>query len=175
MDEKQLQYEFLSILSESHPGLTFEEYRDSCVFLLFYQYLCLKHGDSLEETYKPGELVKMAIRGKLQVASFLKFMESASSFLHLLNKDFQLTEFSFYKSLERVHSLEKQKSYARFFRKFLKKIDGWDCKEELLRQYPKLFVLLIAEFAKLKKDTYISEELSELYHKFFCRRFHKKK
>ena len=77
-------------------------------------------------------------------------MESASSFLHLLNKDFQLTEFSFYKSLERVHSLEKQKSYARFFRKFLKKIDGWDCKEELLRQYPKLFVLLIAEFAKLK-------------------------
>ena len=48
MDEKQLQYEFLSILSESHPGLTFEEYRDSCVFLLFYQYLCLKHGDSLE-------------------------------------------------------------------------------------------------------------------------------
>ena len=111
MDEKQLQYEFLSILSESHPGLTFEEYRDSCVFLLFYQYLCLKHGDSLEETYKPGELVKMAIRGKLQVASFLKFMESASSFLHLLNKDFQLTEFSFYKSLERVHSLEKQKSY----------------------------------------------------------------
>ena len=112
---KQLQYEFLSILSESHPGLTFEEYRDSCVFLLFYQYLCLKHGDSLEETYKPGELVKMAIRGKLQVASFLKFMESASSFLHLLNKDFQLTEFSFYKSLERVHSLEKQKSYARFF------------------------------------------------------------
>jgi len=175
MDEKQLQYEFLSILSESHPGLTFEEYRDSCVFLLFYQYLCLKHGDSLEEVYKPGELVKMAIRGKLQVASFLKFMESASSFLHLLNKDFQLTEFSFYKSLERVHSLEKQKSYARFFRKFLKKIDGWDCKEELLRQYPKLFVLLIAEFAKLKKDTYISEELSELYHKFFCRRFHKKK
>ena len=154
MDEKQLQYEFLSILSESHPGLTFEEYRDSCVFLLFYQYLCLKHGDSLEEAYKPGELVKMAIRGKLQVASFLKFMESASSFLHLLNKDFQLTEFSFYKSLERVHSLEKQKSYARFFRKFLKKIDGWDCKEELLRQYPKLFVLLIAEFAKLKTPIY---------------------
>ena len=102
MDEKQLQYEFLSILSESHPGLTFEEYRDSCVFLLFYQYLCLKHGDSLEEAYKPGELVKMAIRGKLQVASFLKFMESASSFLHLLNKDFQLTEFSFYKSLENL-------------------------------------------------------------------------
>ena len=154
MDEKQLQYEFLSILSESHPGLTFEEYRDSCVFLLFYQYLCLKHGDSLEEAYKPGELVKMAIRGKLQVASFLKFMESASSFLHLLNKDFQLTEFSFYKSLERVHSLEKQKSYARFFRKFLKKIDGWDCKEELLRQYPKLFILLIAEFAKLKTPIY---------------------
>ena len=175
MDEKQLQYEFLSILNESHPGLTFEEYRDSCVFLLFYQYLCLKHGDLLEEAYKPGELVKMAIRGKLQVDSFLKFMESASSFLHLLNKDFQLTEFSFYKNLKRVHSLEKQKSYARFFRKFLKKIDAWDCKEELLKQYPRLFVLLITEFARVKKDTYISEELSELYHRFFSRGFHGKK
>ena len=140
MDEKQLQYEFLSILSESHPGLTFEEYRDSCVFLLFYQYLCLKHGDSLEETYKPGELVKMAIRGKLQVASFLKFMESASSFLHLLNKDFQLTEFSFYKSLERVHSLEKQKSYARFFRKFLKKT--YDIVRLVLPIYRYLFLTL---------------------------------
>lgn len=169
MDEKQLQYEFLSILSESHPGLTFEEYRDSCVFLLFYQYLCLKHGDSLEDAYKPGELVKMAIRGKLQVASFLKFMESASSFLHLLNKDFQLTEFSFYKNLEKVHSLEKQKSYARFFRKFLKKIDGWDCKEELLRRYPELFVQLVTEFARLKKDTYISDALCQVYHGFFSR------
>ena len=65
MDEKQLQYEFLSILSESHPGLTFEEYRDSCVFLLFYQYLCLKHGDSLEEVYKPGELVKIGFAAAL--------------------------------------------------------------------------------------------------------------
>ena len=167
MDEKQLQYEFLSILSESHPGLTFEEYRDSCVFLLFYQYLCLKHGDSLEEAYKPGELVKMAIRGKLQVASFLKFMESASAFLHLLNKDFQLTEFSFYKKLEKVYSLEKQKSYARFFRKFLKKIDGWNCKEELLRQYPELFIQLITEFAKLKKDTHISDAVCQVYSGFF--------
>ena len=167
MDEKKLQYEFLSILNESHPGLTFEEYRDSCVFLLFYQYLCLKHDDLLEEAYKPGELVKMAIRGKLQVASFLKFMESASSFLHLLNKDFQLTEFSFYKKLEKVHSLEKQKSYARFFRKFLKKIDAWNCKDELLRQYPELFVQLITEFARLKKDTYISEILCQIYSGFF--------
>ena len=33
MDEKQLNYEFLSIPGESHPGLTFEEYRDACVFL----------------------------------------------------------------------------------------------------------------------------------------------
>lgn len=169
MDEKKLQYEFLSILSESHPGLTFEEYRDSCVFLLFYQYLCLKHDDLLEEAYKPGELVKMAIRGKLQVASFLKFMESASSFLYLLNKDFRLTEFSFYKKLEKVYSLEKQKSYARFFRKFLKKIDGWDCKEELCRQYPELFVRLITEFAKLKKDTYISDTLCQIYGGFFSK------
>lgn len=167
MDEKQLQYEFLSILSESHPGLTFEEYRDSCVFLLFYQYLCLKHDDLLEDVYKPGELVKMAIRGKLQVASFLKFMESASSFLHMLNKEFQLTDFSFYKKLEKVHSLEKQKSYARFFRKFLKKINGWNPKEELMSQYPNLFILLVTEFARLKKDTYISEELCELYNNFF--------
>lgn len=169
MDEKKLQYEFLSILSESHPGLTFEEYRDSCVFLLFYQYLCLKYDDLLEEAYKPGELVKMAIRGKLQVASFLKFMEFASSFLYLLNKDFRLTEFSFYKKLEKVHSLEKQKSYARFFRKFLKKIDGWDCKEELCRQYPELFVRLITEFAKLKKDTYISDTLCQVYNGFFSK------
>ena len=167
MDTEQLHYEFLSILNESHPGLTFEEYRDSCVFLLFYQYLCLKQGDLLEEAYKPGELVKMAIRGKLQIASFLKFMESASSFLHLLNKDFKLTEFSFYKNLEKIHSLEKQKSYARFFRKFIKKIDGWDCKEELLEQYPALFIHLITEFARLKKDTHISEELCELYNEFF--------
>ena len=101
MDREQIHNEFLSILSESHPGLTFEEYRDSCVFLLFYQYLCLKHDDLLEDVYKPGELVKMAIRGKLQVASFLKFMESASSFLHMLNKEFQLTAFSFYKKLQK--------------------------------------------------------------------------
>ena len=72
MDEKQLQYEFLSILSESHPGLTFEEYRDSCVFLLFYQYLCLKHGDSLEEAYKPGELVKIF---NLQNFHFIKALK----------------------------------------------------------------------------------------------------
>lgn len=167
MDREQIHNEFLSILSESHPGLTFEEYRDSCVFLLFYQYLCLKHDDLLEDVYKPGELVKMAIRGKLQVASFLKFMESASSFLHMLNKEFQLTDFSFYKKLEKVHSLEKQKSYARFFRKFLKKINGWNPKEELLSQYPNLFILLVTEFARLKKDTYISEELCELYNIFF--------
>ncbi len=157
MDREQIHNEFLSILSESHPGLTFEEYRDSCVFLLFYQYLCLKYDDLLEDVYKPGELVKMAIRGKLQVASFLKFMESASSFLHMLNKEFQLTDYS----------LENQKSYARFFRKFLKKINGWNPKEELLSQYPNLFILLVTEFARLKKDTYISEELCELYNIFF--------
>ena len=131
MDREQIHNEFLSILSESHPGLTFEEYRDSCVFLLFYQYLCLKHDDLLEDVYKPGELVKMAIRGKLQVASFLKFMESASSFLHMLNKEFQLTDFSFYKKLEKVHSLEKQKSYGRFFRKFLKKNQWLESKRRI--------------------------------------------
>ena len=56
MDREQIHNEFLSILSESHPGLTFEEYRDSCVFLLFYQYLCLKYDDLLEDV-KPGDFV----------------------------------------------------------------------------------------------------------------------
>lgn len=40
-------------------------------------------------------------------------------------------------------------------------------KEELLSQYPNLFILLVTEFARLKKDTYISEELCELYNIFF--------
>lgn len=118
MDREQIHNEFLSILSESHPGLTFEEYRDSCVFLLFYQYLCLKHDDLLEDVYKPGELVKMAIRGKLQVASFLKFMESASSFLHMLNKEFQLTDFSFYKKLEKYILWKNKKVMLDFFVSF---------------------------------------------------------
>lgn len=72
MDREQIHNEFLSILSESHPGLTFEEYRDSCVFLLFYQYLCLKYDDLLEDVYKPGELVKMAIRGEASGSFFFK-------------------------------------------------------------------------------------------------------
>ena len=53
MDEKQLNYEFLSIPGESHPGLTFEEYRDACVFLLFYHYLGLRFGDEVEEALLP--------------------------------------------------------------------------------------------------------------------------
>ena len=85
----------------------------------------------------------------------------------LLYTSISIDRLFFYKKLEKVHSLEKQKSYARFFRKFLKKINGWNPKEELLSQYPNLFILLVTEFARLKKDTYISEELCELYNIFF--------
>lgn len=167
MDEKQLRYEFLSVSGESHPGLTFEEYRDSCVFLLFYQYLCLKYEDKLEECYRPGALVRMAIRGKLQIPSFLRFIEAASPFIHLADRHFQLTEFSFFKNLQKVQLLEKQKSYARFFRKLIKKIDAWDCHELLLEEYPRLFGELMGTFARMKKETYFSGELLSLYRMFF--------
>lgn len=169
MDEKQLNYEFMSILSESHPGLTFEEYRDSCIFLLFYQYLCLRYDDKLEDNYKLEAMVRLAIRGKLQMPSFLRFMEGASPFIHLVSKRFQLTDLSFYRHLLGVQSLEKQKSYARFFRKFIKKIDGWECKELLLDRYPRLFGHLLEEFARAKKDSYISEELLVLYRMLFSK------
>ena len=62
MDEKQLHYEFMSIPGESHPGLTFEEYRDTCVFLLFYHYLCLRFDDRLDDAYKLDAMVRMAVR-----------------------------------------------------------------------------------------------------------------
>lgn len=169
MDEKQLNYEFMSILSESHPGLTFEEYRDSCIFLLFYQYLCLRFDDKLEDNYKLEAMVRLAIRGKLQMPSFLRFMEGASPFIHLASKRFQLTDLSFYHHLLGVQSLEKQKSYARFFRKFIKKIDSWDCKELLLERYPELFGRLLEEFARTKKDSYISRELIDLYCMLFAK------
>ena len=162
-----MNYEFMSILSESHPGLTFEEYRDSCIYLLFYQYLCLRYDDKLEESYKLEAMVRLAIRGKLQMPSFLRFMENASPFIHMINNRFQLTELSFYRHLLEVQSLEKQKSYARFFRKFIKKIDSWSCKELLLEQYPGLFGRLLEEFARAKKDSYISGELTGLYRMIF--------
>lgn len=169
MDEKQLNYEFMSILSESHPGLTFEEYRDSCIFLLFYQYLCLRFDDALEDNYKLESMVRLAIRGKLQMPSFLRFIDAASSFIHLACKRFQLTELSFYRHLLEVQSLEKQKSYARFFRKLIKKIDGWDCTELLLAKYPQLFGQLLEEFARAKKDSYISRDLMDVYRMLFSR------
>ncbi len=169
MDEKQLDYEFLSILGESHPGLTFEEYRDSCVFLLFYHYLCLLYDEELEESYKLSAMVRLAVRGKLQMASFLHFIEAASPFLHLASKRFQLTDFSFYQNLTAVVQLEKQKSYARFFRKLIKKMDAWEDRELLLRAYPALFEKLMEEFARAKKETHISENLLELYRMFFSR------
>lgn len=168
MDEKQLNYEFMSILGESHPGLTFEEYRDSCVFLLFYHYLCLRYEEVLEEKYKLNAMVRMAIRGKLQMPSFLRFIEEASPFIHLANKQVQLTDFSFYKNLMTVQQLEKQKSYARFFRKLIKKMDSWGDRELLLKEYPPLFEKLMKEFARSKKETYISEDLLQLYHLFYA-------
>lgn len=167
MDEKQLQYEFLSVSGESHPGLTFEEYRDSCVFLMLYQYLCLKCGDRLEEQYKLGAMVRMAVRGKLQIPSFLRFMEAASPFIHRVENRFQLTELSFFQNLQKVQLLEKQKSYARFFRKLIKKLDAWDCPALLLRQYPTLFAMLMNTFSGMKKDTWMTGELLNLYHMFF--------
>ena len=102
MDKKQLTTEYMSILSESHPGLTFEEYRDCCVFLLFYKYCCLAYGDFLDDQYKLKELVRMAIRGKLQIPSFLRFVESASSFLHLAGSPIRLLDLSFGRMLQEL-------------------------------------------------------------------------
>lgn len=167
MDEKQLNYEFLSIPGESHPGLTFEEYRDACAFLLFYHYLCLRFDDKLEDSYKLDALVRMAIRGKLQIPSFLRFMENASSFIHLAGGIFSLTEFSFYRNLTKMQSTEKQKSYARFVRKLIKKMNLWDCNTLLLEQYPVLFEKLMKAFAAMKKDTSFSDEMLSLYSLFF--------
>lgn len=136
MDEKQLHYEFMSIPGESHPGLTFEEYRDACVFLLFYHYLCLRYDQKLEDCYKLEAMVRMAVRGKLQLPSFLRFIEAVSPFLHLASGRFQLTDFSFYRNLTRMQSTEKQKSYARFVRKLIKKMNLWDNDALLLEKYP---------------------------------------
>lgn len=167
MDEKQLHYKFMSIISESHPGLTFEEYRDSCVFLLFYHYQCLCFDDILEEQYKLSAMVRLAVRGKLQMPVFLKFMENASPFLHLAGSPFVLTDFSFYRKLCGVQQLEKQKSFARFFRKIIKKIDAWDQRELLLEQYGNLMEELLLEFSRMKKETYISREVIALYRMLF--------
>ena len=166
MDEKQLKYQFMTILSESHPGLTFDEYRDSCIFLLFYHYLCLKYEEDLEENYKLHMMARMAIRGKLQMDSFLTFIENASHFLHILCPDYQLTEFSFYKGLLEVETQEKQKSYARFIRKLIKKLDTWGTGEELLRLYPSCFESLMVEFSNMKKETGIPENILALYETF---------
>ena len=96
MDEKQLNYEFLSIPGESHPGLTFEEYRGRLRFFFYFTITCAcVFGDELEDSYKLGALVRMAVRGKLQIPSFLRFMESASSFIRLAGGRFSLTDFSF--------------------------------------------------------------------------------
>lgn len=167
MDKQQLNYEFMSIISESHPGLTFEEYRDSCIFLMFYHYLCLKFDNTLEEQYKLNAMVRLAVRGKLQMPAFLKFIEQASSFIHLAGSRFQLTDFSFYQKLQRTHQLEKQKSFARFFRKLIKKMDAWGSDELLLSVYGELFEKLLSEFARMKKESFVSKELVCLYELFF--------
>lgn len=169
MDEKQLHYEFMSIPGESHPGLTFEEYRDACVFLLFYHYLCLRYDQKLEDCYKLEAMVRMAVRGKLQLPSFLRFIEAVSPFLHLASGRFQLTDFSFYRNLTRMQSTEKQKSYARFVRKLIKKMNLWDNDALLLEKYPAFFEDLLKEFAGMKKETIISDEALRLYRLFFSR------
>ncbi len=163
MDEQQLHSEFMSILSESHPGLTFEEYRDSCVFLLFYHYLCIKYEAQLKEEHQLSTMVHMAVRGKLQIDSFLKFIDSASRPLHELCPQFHLSDFSFYKRLHGTYAQEKQKSLARFIRKLIKKINAWENKEVLCSHYGEFFSHLMGEFAKQKKETHISEPLIRLY------------
>ncbi len=167
MDEKERKYQFMTILSESHPGLTFEEYRDSCIFLLFYHYLCLRYDEGLEENYKLHSMARMAIRGKLQMDSFLRFIENASLFLHVLCPEYQLTEFSFYRGLQEVETQEKQKSYARFIRKLVKKLDSWGTDEELLASYPVCFETLMIEFSNMKKETGIPDPILDLFEIFF--------
>lgn len=157
----------MSILSESHPGLTFEEYRDCCVFLLFYKYCCLAYGDFLDDQYKLKELVRMAIRGKLQIPSFLRFMESASSFLHLAGSPIRLMDLSFGRMLQELHSQEKEKSLARFIRKLIKKVDAWDCDDLLFEEFAPLFTDLMTGFARSKKETHLSETMLSLYSLFF--------
>lgn len=169
MDEKQLHYEFMSIPGESHPGLTFEEYRDTCVFLLFYHYLCLRFDDRLDDAYKLDAMVRMAVRGKLQLPSFLRFIDAASPFLHLAGGCFQLTDFSFYRNLTRMQSTEKQKSYARFVRKMIKKMNLWGSGELLLEKYTVFFAELLQAFAGMKKETSISNEVLRLYQLFFSK------
>ena len=162
----------MSILSESHPGLTFEEYRDSCVFLLFYQYLCIRFEDSLEERYAMSAMVRMAVRGKLQMPTFIKFIEAAAPFLVLAGAPFRLTDFSFYRKMSEVQSLEKQKSFARFIRKLIKKMDGWEDRELLLAHYGEMFELLMSGFARMKKETYLSKGIQDLHRMFFSQNVH---
>lgn len=166
MDEKQIRYEFRTILSETHPGLTFEEYRDSCIYLLLYHYLCIRYDDTLDENYKLHMMVRMAMRGKLQMDSFLKFMENASRFIHLQCPEFNLTEFSYYKKLLEVETPEKQKSYARFIRKFIKKLDILGQEKILFDLYPSCFEALMVEFSTMKKETGIPEPILALYEIF---------
>ena len=148
MDKNQLSIEYMSILTESHPGLTFEEYRECCVFILFYEYCCLRYGKDLDDRYKLKELVRLAIRGKLQIPSFLRFMEAASSFIHLAGCPYRLMDLSFADMLRELHSQEKQKSLARFIRKLIKKIDAWNseiafCKDHMQISLSDVRVLLI--------------------------------
>lgn len=163
MDEQQLHSEFMSILSESHPGLTFEEYRDSCVFLLFYNYLCIKFEEQLKEEHQLSTMVHLAVRGKLQIDSFLRFIDSAALPLHELCPQFHLTKLSFYQRLHGTYAQEKQKSLARFIRKLIKKINAWENKSLLYEHYGEFFAHLMVEFGKQKKETHISEQLIKLY------------
>ena len=52
-----------------------------------------------------------------------------------------------------MQSTEKQKSYARFVRKLIKKMNLWDCDALLLEKYPFLFEKLLETFAAMKKET----------------------
>ena len=68
-----------------------------------------------------------------------------------------------------MQSTEKQKSYARFVRKMIKKMNLWGSGELLLEKYPVFFEELLQAFAGMKKETAISSEVLRLYRLFFSK------
>ncbi len=155
-------------IRESHPGLTFEEYRDCCVYLSFYQYLCMRYEKECPIEYQLKSLARMAIRGKLQIKSFCTYMEQADAVFCRYNDELRLTKLSFWRRMQLPHSGEKQKSFARFIRKWVKKIyyleeDGGISYES----FPSFFSELIGEFSQDKKEAKIHPDIQNLL-EIFC-------
>lgn len=162
MLEIEIKNEYMSILSESHPGLTFEEYRDSSLFLLYYQYLCLRYPQRISEGRQITAMVQTAVKGKLQLHTFLRIVEEVSLSLQGVYGRIVLKDFSFIRQISGAMSLEKQKSFARYIRKIIKKLDAVPDKEQLLAMYPDIFEELVRGFAKARKDTAISPAVEAL-------------